>query len=132
MTNTLTTNSSAAISEHGVTSESIDALNEFAELLTHADSPLRAQGIIWSELLVLATLDKDRRSETASKMSEVAARVGLSRAAMTSSADRLEQKMLIQRRPHPTDRRTTMLGITGFGIQLLEAAFGFSSEAVAA
>lgn len=114
-------------SEPQNTIEAVDRLTELSESLQHRLSPLRAKNVIWSELLVLLVLDRDRREGVSSTMSDVARRVGLSRGAMTPSTDRLEAKLLVQRRPGATDRRVTTLHATGFGTALLADAFEFDA-----
>ncbi|MCW2920500.1 MAG: transcriptional regulator, MarR family [Thermoleophilia bacterium] len=45
-------------------------------------------------------------------MSELAERVDLSRAAMTTLADRIERAGFLERIPDPSDRRRVLLGVT--------------------
>lgn len=53
---------------------------------------------------------------------EAARELGLQRGSMTSLADRLEQRRLIRRVAHPTDRRLLLLQATAEGNKLLEGA----------
>ena len=61
-------------------------------------------------LLLLTLFDNEPM-----KMSDAAATIGISRAAMTSMVDRLADLHLIQRGPDEKDRRQTFVGITGKG-----------------
>lgn len=50
----------------------------------------------------------------------VGQRLGLSPSTMTGVADRLERDRYVRRRPHPTDRRATVLALTAKGRRLFE------------
>ncbi len=54
-------------------------------------------------------------------MSEVAAFLGISRAAASKSVDRLARRMLLRRKEGEEDRRAIFLSLTGAGRRLLEA-----------
>ncbi len=56
---------------------------------------------------------------------QLGARLGLTSGAVTALADRLERLGFVQRTPHPSDRRSTMLCLT-------KVAQGFAEEAYAA
>lgn len=43
---------------------------------------------------------------------------------LTNRLDRLERKGLIERVPHPTDRRSTEVALTGSGFELVEGVVG--------
>ena len=51
---------------------------------------------------------------------EVSARLTVTSATVTGLLDTLESRGLIRRRPHPSDRRSTLLEITAAGRQLLD------------
>jgi DNA-binding MarR family transcriptional regulator len=53
-------------------------------------------------------------------MSRLAELESISRPAATRITDRLEEKRLVERRPHPDDRRSAMVEITQGGVSLLE------------
>jgi DNA-binding MarR family transcriptional regulator len=53
-------------------------------------------------------------------MSALAERLGIDASYVTAIADQLEQRGLIERRPHPTDRRVKNLALTDDGRQLRE------------
>src|SRR5216110_3367969 len=50
-------------------------------------------------------------------MRDLADRWGFDASYVTSLADALEERGLVERRPHPTDRRVKMLAITRKGVQ---------------
>lgn len=53
-------------------------------------------------------------------MSRLAELESISRPAATRITDRLEEKRLVERRPHPDDRRSAIVAITAGGVSLLE------------
>ncbi|MGZ8821890.1 MAG: MarR family winged helix-turn-helix transcriptional regulator [Aeromicrobium sp.] len=53
-------------------------------------------------------------------MSALAERLGIDASYVTAIADQLEQRGLIERRPHPTDRRVKSLALTDEGERLRE------------
>jgi DNA-binding MarR family transcriptional regulator len=63
---------------------------------------------------------------------ELAAQTGLSSGATTAVIDRLERARLIQRRPHPTDRRGTLLVLTRLAMQRLPPLFESLANAMQA
>lgn len=92
-----------------------------ARLQARASERLRAHGIGYTELDVLATL---RRSGTPYRLSPTALRksVLLTSGAMTACLNRLEQRGLIHRSPDDGDRRSLMAALTPKGEALIEAA----------
>lgn len=79
-----------------------------AAQLAHMGQLRRALGVTMSELHALLSLWDGGRCS----MSELAERVDLSRAAMTTLADRIERAGYIERIPDPADRRRILLGVT--------------------
>jgi MarR family transcriptional regulator, organic hydroperoxide resistance regulator len=57
-------------------------------------------------------------------MSALAERLGIDASYVTAIADQLEQRGLIERRPHPTDRRIKSLALTDEGQRLREQILG--------
>src|SRR4029453_17179014 len=81
---------------------------QLAELIRPALAPL---GIDGRELAVLNALgDQDPLSQQ-----EVARRLGVDRTTMVSLVDALERKRLVERNPHPGDRRKNMVELTVTG-----------------
>lgn len=54
-------------------------------------------------------------------MSELAARLGVTKGAITQLIDRLEAKMLVIRLPHPYDSRSSVLSLTDLGKEAYQA-----------
>ena len=52
------------------------------------------------------------------KMADLADALGVTPRAVTTLVDALEGEELVRRRPHPTDRRITMIDITGDGARV--------------
>jgi DNA-binding MarR family transcriptional regulator len=52
----------------------------------------------------------------------------ISSGGMTSRLDRLERAGLIQRNPHPTDRRGALVALTAKGLALIDEALGAHVE----
>lgn len=64
-------------------------------------------------------------------MSELGELSGLSPRSMTVLADGLEREGLIERVPHPSDRRVTLIGITEAGSVFVKRELGPSQETTA-
>jgi DNA-binding MarR family transcriptional regulator len=62
--------------------------------------------------------------------SELAEHTGLSTGATTAMLDRLEKAKLIARRPHPTDRRATLVVLSKEAMQKLPAMFESLAKAM--
>jgi DNA-binding MarR family transcriptional regulator len=73
-------------------------------------------GLTPSQRSVLSTLSRHGPVP----MSRLAELESISRPAATRITDRLEEKRLVERRPHPDDRRSAMVEITQGGVSLLE------------
>jgi DNA-binding MarR family transcriptional regulator len=61
---------------------------------------------------------------------ELAEHTGLSTGATTAMIDRLENAGLVVRRPHPTDRRVTIVVLSEEGIRKLPAMFASLAKAM--
>ncbi|MGH9104135.1 MAG: MarR family winged helix-turn-helix transcriptional regulator [Acidimicrobiales bacterium] len=82
------------------------------------DDALRGLGLTFAryEALVLLTFSR-RGSLPMGKMGE---RLMIHPTSVTNIVDRLEQQGLVERLPHPSDRRTTLVSITAEGRRLAE------------
>lgn len=58
----------------------------------------------------------------------VAERLGIPASTMVSLVDQLEARSLLERRPHPADRRTRLLHLTGRGEAVLEEATALGAQ----
>lgn len=78
------------------------------------------------ELQVLVTL----RAQVASAPAALAQATQQTRAGMTSTLDRLEKRRLIERAPHPSDRRRTTISLTAAGEQLTNQLIQAQNQAL--
>jgi DNA-binding MarR family transcriptional regulator len=88
--------------------------------LARIDAVLRPLGLTFARYEVLMLLMFSRRG--ALPLSKVGARLQVHPTSVTNAVDRLEQRHLIRRVPHPTDGRTTLAEITDNGRLLAEKA----------
>ena len=80
----------------------------YVELLSQGDITL-PQYVLLSQLVAVGTVP----------MSEASRRLHLSKPAITNLVDRLEQKKLVRRLPHPDDRRISLLEVQNKGQKLV-------------
>ncbi|MCW2922126.1 MAG: hypothetical protein JWL76_2000 [Thermoleophilia bacterium] len=83
-----------------------------------------------NELLSIMVAAHAREHEEQLRMSELASRVSMSRAAVTSLVDRMEARGVFKRVPG-TDRRVTFIELTDVAWHSLREAQGAELEAVA-
>ncbi|HEY6058111.1 MAG TPA: MarR family transcriptional regulator [Candidatus Limnocylindrales bacterium] len=74
-----------------------------------AEERLAPSGLTMKHSWALHALDEPM------SMSGLAERLGIDASYVTAIADQLEERGLIERRPHPTDRRIKSLALTGDG-----------------
>jgi DNA-binding MarR family transcriptional regulator len=105
-------------------------------LIDSIESQLRKHALNVTDYMLLMTL---QLSETGTRLISQLARTLLVHATTATLAiDRLENRALIQRTPHPTDRRATQVSLTPKGRRLLAKAtdalreidFGFAGSDV--
>jgi DNA-binding MarR family transcriptional regulator len=82
-------------------------------------------GLDGRELAVLAGVDAPHPLS----QQEVAARLGVDRTTMVALVDALEAKGLVERRPHPSDRRKNAVALTDVGRRTLVEAGAAADEA---
>ncbi|MFD7008483.1 MarR family winged helix-turn-helix transcriptional regulator [Rhodococcus jostii] len=84
------------------------------------DSQLKAHGLNMTDYLLLMTL---QLSNTGTRLiSSLARNLLVHATTATLATDRLEQRKLLKRSPHPTDRRATCITITKQGRDLASEA----------
>ena len=97
-------------------------LNEASQLvIRERQTPLFARhGLQHGEFDVLATLRRsgEREGLTPTALFEAAM---MSSGGMTARIDRLEKARLVERRPHPSDRRATLVRLTDKGFALIDS-----------
>jgi DNA-binding MarR family transcriptional regulator len=102
--------------------EVLGRLNEASQLVVRErQTPLFARyGLQHGEFDALATLRRSGAPEglTPTALFEAAM---MSSGGMTARIDRLEKAGLVERRPHPTDRRATLVRLTDKGFDLIES-----------
>lgn len=82
-------------------------------LLARADAVLGGFGLTFARFEVLTLLSFTRHGEL--PMGKLGARLQVHPASVTSAVDRLERQGFVERRPHPTDGRTTLAVLTAEG-----------------
>ncbi|MGH6654295.1 MAG: MarR family winged helix-turn-helix transcriptional regulator [Actinocrinis sp.] len=98
------------------------AQERLTELTSAALAPYGLSGRELAVLLVLAD------GEPASQQ-EAAGRLGIDRTSMVAMVDALEAKDLVERRPHPADRRRNVVALTAHGRDTVKKATRASEEA---
>jgi MarR family transcriptional regulator, organic hydroperoxide resistance regulator len=83
-----------------------------------AEQRLAPTGLTMKHSWALHALDEPM------SMSGLAERLGIDASYVTAIADQLEDRGLIERRPHPTDRRIKSLALTAEGERLREQILG--------
>lgn len=82
----------------------------------------REQSITSAQFQVLAALRRhDPEPQSLSELTRIAI---LTSGSMTSLVDRLEERNLVRRRPHPEDRRGVLLTLTEAGRKTVDATLG--------
>ncbi len=89
-------------------------------VLAAVDGELRPLGLTFARFEVLRLLAFTRLGEL--PMGKIGDRLMVHPTSVTNSIDRLESDALVERRPHPTDRRTTLAAITAAGRTRVEEA----------
>ena len=96
--------------------------------LARIDAVLRPLGLTFARYEVLMLLRFSRRG--ALPLSKVGARLQVHPTSVTNAVGRLVEQGLIERRPHPTDGRTTLAEITEAGRRLAAEATDAVNEHV--
>lgn len=88
--------------------------------LSRVEGALRPLGISFARYEVLMLLFLSRRR--ALPMRVIGSRLQVHQTSVTNAVDRLEDAGLVERQPHPTDRRATIIHLTPQGTALAERA----------
>jgi DNA-binding MarR family transcriptional regulator len=91
-------------------------------LLSRLNEELRPHGLTFPRYEALMLLYYSRDGEL--PLGKIGIRLQLHQTSVTPLIDALSEAELVQRSPHPTDRRTTMATITDRGRQVAVAATG--------
>ncbi|MEA5453962.1 MarR family transcriptional regulator [Sinomonas sp. JGH33] len=89
-------------------------------LLARIEEILKPFGLTFARYELLALLGFSRDGSL--PMSHASALLQVHPTSVTNAVDRLEQAGLVARSPHPTDGRTTLVGLTADGRRLAERA----------
>jgi DNA-binding MarR family transcriptional regulator len=97
-------------------------------VLAAVDEALRPFGLTFARYEALVLLWFSRRGEL--PLGKMGPRLMIHPTSVTNLVDRLEEQSLVERVPHPTDRRTTLARITEKGRSIAEEATGAVNRAV--
>jgi DNA-binding MarR family transcriptional regulator len=99
----------------------LTSLLRYQRIVTDAvDTELRSHGLNMTDYLLLMTL---QLSETGTRLiSSLARNLLVHATTATLATDRLEQRGMLRRSPHPTDRRATCVTISEHGRKIVENA----------
>jgi DNA-binding MarR family transcriptional regulator len=89
-------------------------------VLASVDAALRPVGLTFARFEALRLLAFTRAGEL--PLGKIGERLMVHPTSVTNIVDRLESDGLVERRPHPDDRRTTLAGITADGRTLVDQA----------
>ena len=89
-------------------------------VLAAVDAELRPMGLTFARFEALRLLAFTRSGEL--PMGKIGERLMVHPTSVTNSIDRLEADGLVERRPHPVDRRATLAAITPDGRRLVDSA----------
>ena len=64
-------------------------------------------------------------------MSSISDELGVTKRNVTALVDALEEEELVRRKPHPTDRRATVIEMTGRGVRTMDRIYDEHRAAVA-
>jgi DNA-binding MarR family transcriptional regulator len=95
-------------------------------LSARIDAALAPLGLNFSRFEVLALLSFTREGEL--PLGKVGDRLQVHPASVTNTVNRLEADGLVERRPHPTDRRTTLAVLTAGGRRRVQRAAAVLAE----
>jgi len=93
------------------------------------DSALRERGHVSAAQHHALTII-DRHGETG-RVLDVSAEIGITVGAASKLVDRLERAGLVERRPHPTDGRSSYIALTALGASSLQAATAAREQVLA-
>lgn len=97
-------------------------------VLARVDAVLRPLGVTFARYEVLMLLHFSRRGSL--PMTVIGARLQVHPTSVTNAVDRLEQAGLVERTPHPSDRRTTLVVLRPAGRDLALRATADLNEQV--
>ncbi len=106
----------------------IRVMSLYRSFLREATRALEPLGLEMWEYDVLSALRRHGEPFRLSA-SRLARETGLSTGAMTNRIDRLEDRGLVERQPHASDRRRVMVRLTRQGKKVIDEAIGYRLDA---
>jgi DNA-binding MarR family transcriptional regulator len=110
-------------SESVAGSSALRLVDEFAAFgpgyLKWVRSMLGDCGVSYARMRLLGTL----HCKGPQIMSDISEDLGVTRRNVTALVDALEEEGLVRRMPHPTDRRATIIELTGLGMERTESTY---------
>ena len=120
-----------AVNRESVAGSSLRLVDEFAAFgplyLKWVRSRLQDEGITYARMRLLGAL----HCKGPQIMSSISDELGVTRRNVTALVDRLEEEGLVRRKPHPTDRRATVIEMTGRGERTMDSIYDEHRAAVA-
>jgi DNA-binding MarR family transcriptional regulator len=120
-----------AVSRESVAWSSLRLVDEFAAFgplyLKWVRSRLQDRGMTYARMRLLGAL----HCKGSQIMSSISEELGVTRRNVTALVDALEEEGLVRRKPHPTDRRATVIEMTGRGERTMDRLYDEHRAAVA-
>ena len=120
-----------AVRRETVAGSSLRLVDEFAAFgplyLKWVRSRLRDRGMSYARMRLLGAL----HCKGPQIMSSISEELGVTRRNVTALVDALEEEGLVRRKPHPTDRRATVIEMTGRGEWTMDRLYDEHRAAVA-
>jgi DNA-binding MarR family transcriptional regulator len=93
------------------------------------DGALRDQGLV--SAATLQSLEAMHRYGANARVQDVSAEIGITVGAASKVVDRLERDGLVERRPNPGDRRSSLISLTPRGAEALRSAEAARADVLA-
>src|SRR5918997_537571 len=110
---------------------SLRLVDEFAAFgpayMKWVKSRLQDRGMTYARMRLLGAL----HCNGPQIMSSISDELGVTRRNITALVDALEEERLVRRKPHPTDRRATVIEMTGRGERTMDSIYDEHRAAVA-
>lgn len=116
----------------GAQDSALRLVDEFAAFgpayMKWAKSRVRREGVTYARMRLLGAL----HCNGPQIMSSISGELGVTKRNVTALVDALEEEGMVRRRPHPTDRRATVISMTEQGAGTMDRMYDEHREAVAA
>ena len=119
------------MNRESVAGSSLRLVDEFAAFgplyMKWVRSRLQDRGMTYARMRLLGAL----HCNGPQIMSSISDELGVTRRNVTALVDALEEEGLVRRQPHPTDRRATVIEMTGRGERTMDSIYDEHRAAVA-